>query len=50
MIPTRDDARDSSNVDATAGLWRVGFARLAEFLQSDRYRLWGSVCGGGYQA
>ena len=39
--------RNSSNRDATAVLKRVGFERLAEILQSDRYRLYDPKYGGG---
>ncbi len=39
--------RNSSNRDATAVLQRVGFERLAEILQSDRYRLYDPKYGGG---
>lgn len=39
--------RNSSNADATAVLRRVGFARLAEILQSDRYRFYDPAYGGG---
>jgi len=39
--------RNSSNVDATAVLRKVGFARLAEILQSDKYRLYDAEYGGG---
>ena len=39
--------RNSSNVDATAVLGRVGFEQLAEILQSDPYRLYDPERGGG---
>jgi len=39
--------RISSNRDATAVLNRIGFERLAEILQSERYRLYDPEHGGG---
>ena len=39
--------RNSSNVEATRVLRQVGFERLAEILQSDRYRLYDPKWGGG---
>lgn len=39
--------RNSSNADATAVLQRVGFERLAEILQSERYRFYDPAYGGG---
>ena len=49
--PLRDSMtrmiRNSSNREATAVLKRVGFERLAEILQSERYRLYDPEYGGG---